>query len=100
MNTTTASIDTTSPYETRTIGSTVVGQLVDSAIFYPLAFLGQPGWSVAQVIEVGINNYLIKCAVEALFTPLTYVVVARLKRAENEDVFDVDTDFNPLHLKG
>lgn len=84
---------------TRTIGSTIVGQLVDSAIFYPLAFLGQPGWSVAQVVEVGINNYLIKCAVETLFTPITYVVVGHLKRAEHEDFFDTETDFNPLRLK-
>jgi len=85
----------------RTIASTVVGQLIDSVVFYPLAFYGGAmGWSLAQVIEVGWNNYLLKCAVEALFTPLTYLVVARLKRAENEDVFDVDTDFNPLRLKG
>ena len=84
---------------TRTIGSTVAGQLVDSAIFYPLAFLGQPGWSVAQVIEVGINNYLIKCAVETLFTPITYLVVGYLKRAEHEDFFDANTDFNPLKLR-
>ncbi len=84
---------------TRTIGSTVAGQLIDSAIFYPLAFLGQPGWSVAQVIEVGINNYLIKCAVETLFTPITYLVVGYLKRAEHEDFFDANTDFNPLKLR-
>jgi uncharacterized integral membrane protein (TIGR00697 family) len=85
----------------RTIGSTVVGQLIDSAVFYPLAFYGgADGWPLSLVVEVAINNYLIKCAVEALFTPLTYVVVGRLKRAENEDVFDVETDFNPLHLKG
>ena len=86
---------------TRTIGSTVCGQLIDSAVFYPLAFYGGPdGWPLAQVFEVALNNYLIKCAVETLFTPITYVVVARLKRAEQEDVFDVETDFNPLHLRG
>lgn len=85
----------------RTIGSTIAGQAIDSALFYPLAFFGgDGGWSMAQVAEVAFNNYLIKCAVETLFTPLTYVVVNRLKRAEKEDVFDVETDFNPLHLKG
>ncbi len=84
----------------RTIGSTVVGQFVDSAVFYPLAFYGgEMGWPLAQVVDVAWNNYLIKCAVETLFTPLTYVVVRGLKRAENEDVFDADTDFNPLRLK-
>ncbi len=84
---------------TRTIGSTLAGQLIDSAVFYPLAFLGQPGWSLSQIGEVALNNYLIKCAVETLFTPLTYVIVNGLKRAENEDVFDTETDFNPLHLR-
>ncbi len=84
---------------TRTIGSTLAGQLVDSAVFYPLAFLGQPGWTPAQVAEVALNNYLIKCAVETLFTPVTYLVVGHLKRAEHEDVFDTETDFNPLRLR-
>ncbi len=83
----------------RTIGSTLAGQLVDSAVFYPLAFLGQPGWSATQIAEVALNNYLIKCAVETLFTPLTYVVVNHLKRTEREDVFDTETDFNPLRLQ-
>ena len=85
----------------RTIGSTIAGQAIDSAVFYPLAFYGgAAGWTLAQVAEVAFNNYLIKCAVETLFTPLTYLVVGRLKRAENEDVFDVATDFNPLRLRG
>lgn len=81
----------------RTIGSTLVGQLVDSAVFYPLAFLGS--WSFAQVASVGWNNYLLKVAIETLFTPVTYLVVNYLKRSEREDVFDTETDFNPLKLK-
>jgi hypothetical protein len=88
----------------RTIGSTVVGQGIDSVVFYPLAFaqvaaLGLDGWTWSQVTEVALNNYLIKCAVETTFTPITYVVVGGLKRAENEDVFDDNTDFNPLRFK-
>lgn len=80
----------------RTIGSTLLGQAVDSAVFYPLAFLG--AWSGAQVIQVGWNNYLLKVAIETLFTPVTYLVVNFLKRTEHEDVFDRDTNFNPLKL--
>ena len=83
----------------RTIGSTLVGQLVDSAVFYPLAFLGTEGWTLALVARVGWNNYLLKVALETLFTPLTYVVVNFLKREEREDVFDTETDFNPLKLR-
>jgi len=82
---------------TRTIGSTVVGEAVDSIIFYPLAFLGT--WSNEQVISVMIGNYIIKVLWETLATPLTYVVVRYLKRAEHEDFFDRDTDFNPFSLK-
>lgn len=83
----------------RTIGSTLVGQLVDSAVFYPLAFLGSEGWTLALIVRVGWNNYLLKVALETLFTPLTYVVVNFLKREEREDVFDTNTDFNPLKLR-
>ncbi|MFO0628300.1 MAG: queuosine precursor transporter [Polyangiales bacterium] len=83
----------------RTIGSTLVGQLVDSAVFYPLAFLGSEGWTLALIVRVGWNNYLLKVALETLFTPLTYVVVNFLKREEREDVFDTETDFNPLKLR-
>ena len=81
---------------TRTIGSTAVGEAVDSVIFYPLAFLGT--WSTEQVISVMIGNYFIKVLWEALATPLTYKVVAFLKRVEHEDYYDRDTDFNPFKL--
>jgi hypothetical protein len=82
---------------TRTIGSTAVGEAVDSIIFYPLAFLGT--WSNEQVISVMIGNYFIKVLWEALSTPLTYKVVGFLKRAEHEDHYDLETDFNPFTLK-
>ncbi len=81
---------------TRTIGSTAVGEAVDSLIFYPLAFLGS--WSTEQVVSVMIGNYFIKVMWEVLATPLTYKVVNFLKRVEHEDYYDRDTDFNPFTL--
>lgn len=81
---------------TRTIGSTLVGQAVDSAIFYPLAFLHI--WSTQTVINVIVFNWLFKVAVEVLFTPLTYVVVRKLKAAEGIDYFDTHTNFTPFSL--
>jgi queuosine precursor transporter len=81
---------------TRTIGSTFAGEAVDSAIFYPIAFLGT--WSTDQVVSVMIGNYFIKVFWEVLATPLTYKIVALLKRTEHEDYYDLDTDFNPFTL--
>ena len=81
----------------RTIGSTFAGEAVDSAIFYPLAFLGT--WSNKQVISVMIGNYLLKVSWEVLATPFTYIIVNFLKKAEQEDHFDTDTDFNPFTLQ-
>jgi uncharacterized integral membrane protein (TIGR00697 family) len=81
---------------TRTIGSTAVGEAIDSSIFYPLAFYGT--WSNEQVISVMIGNYFLKVLWEVVSTPLTYAVVNFLKRAEHEDYFDRDTDFNPFTL--
>ena len=81
---------------TRTIGSTAVGEAVDSLIFYPLAFFGT--WSTEQVVSVMIGNYFIKVLWEVLATPLTYKVVNFLKRVEHEDYYDRDTDFNPFTL--
>jgi len=80
----------------RTIGSTVVGELVDSAIFYPVAFLGT--WETKTVVAVLFTNYVLKVAWEVLATPLTYRIVAFLKRVEHEDHFDRDTDFTPFTL--
>jgi uncharacterized PurR-regulated membrane protein YhhQ (DUF165 family) len=78
----------------RTIGSTVFGQAVDSAIFYPVAFLGT--WSTDSVLMVMVTNWGMKVLWEAVLTPVTYWVVARLKRHEGVDVFDEDTDFSPF----
>ena len=81
----------------RTIGSTIVGEAVDSLVFYHAAFLGV--WPREQLLTVMITNYVIKVVWEVLATPLTYRVVAALKRAENEDWFDRDTDFNPFRVR-
>lgn len=78
----------------RTIGSTVVGQGVDSLIFYPLAFLGV--WDTPLVMTVMVTNWAMKVAWEALLTPVTYVVVGWLKRHEGVDVYDEGTDFSPF----
>jgi uncharacterized integral membrane protein (TIGR00697 family) len=82
----------------RTIGSTVVGEGVDSLLFYPIAFLGAQNWTTELVFTVMASNYLLKVAWEVLLTPVTYRVVAFLKRVENEDYFDRDTDFTPFKL--
>ena len=81
---------------TRTIGSTVAGQAVDSLLFYPLAFWNAEGWTHALVLQVLVTNWALKVAWEALLTPVTYAVVGWLKRAEGVDVFDEGTDFSPF----
>lgn len=81
----------------RTIGSTVVGQAVDSLIFYPVAFYGV--WATNDVMLVMVSNYFIKVGWEALITPFTYMTVNFLKRKENEDYYDRDTNFSPFTLK-
>jgi uncharacterized integral membrane protein (TIGR00697 family) len=81
---------------TRTIGSTVVGQGLDSLIFYPLAFYGLAGWPIEQLGQVVISQWLIKTAWEALLTPVTYLVIGFLKRREGIEIFDTDTDFSPF----
>jgi len=78
----------------RVIASTAVGQLVDSALFYFLAFYGI--WPLEQVIEVAIVQYILKTSWEILAVPLTYKIVGFLKRVEHEDHFDKNTDFNPF----
>jgi uncharacterized integral membrane protein (TIGR00697 family) len=81
----------------RTIGSTIVGEIVDSVIFYPVAFLGV--WETSLVIKVMLSNYMLKVLWEVLATPLTYRVVGYLKRVEHEDYFDRDTRFTPFSLE-
>lgn len=81
----------------RTIGSTIVGEGVDSLLFYPIAFYGI--WPDDLVVKVMFSNYLIKVGWEAVITPFTYLIVNALKKAEHEDHFDRQTDFNPFTLK-
>jgi uncharacterized integral membrane protein (TIGR00697 family) len=81
---------------TRTIGSTVVGQGVDSVIFYPVAFLGI--WTAQTISSVIVFNWLFKVAVEVVLTPATYAIVRRLKAAEGIDFYDTNTDFTPFSL--
>lgn len=81
----------------RTISSTILGEIADSLIFYPVAFFGI--WSNEQLISVMIGNYFIKVLWEVIATPFTYLIVGFLKKAENEDYYDKDTDFNPFSLE-
>jgi uncharacterized integral membrane protein (TIGR00697 family) len=81
---------------TRTIGSTIFGEGVDSALFYPLAFLGAAGWTTQLVITLAITQWIIKTTWEVVLTPVTYVVVGWLKQREGVDVYDTDTEFSPF----
>jgi uncharacterized integral membrane protein (TIGR00697 family) len=80
---------------TRTIGSTLVGQGLDSAVFITLAFVGVMPTAEALVTAI-LTQWLLKSAYEIVVTPLTYAVVGFLKRAEGLDTYDYDTRFNPL----
>ncbi len=81
---------------TRTIGSTACGELVDSGLFYTLAFSGV--MSPAEVFSVTAAQYVLKTSWEIVATPLTYKLVGFLKRAEQEDYYDRDTSFTPFSL--
>jgi uncharacterized integral membrane protein (TIGR00697 family) len=82
---------------TRTIGSTIVGQGVDTVLVITLTFAGKyPIHTLANIIVTG---YLLKVGYEALATPLTYLVIGWLKRSEHADAFDRNEDFNPFHLR-
>jgi uncharacterized integral membrane protein (TIGR00697 family) len=79
----------------RTISSTLVGQLIDTAIFVAIASLFRVfPWSL--FLTLVLTNYLFKCTLEILMTPVTYLVVNRLKQVEQEDFYDTGTDFNPF----
>ena len=83
---------------TRTIGSTIVGELVDTVVFVAIASLFKVfPWSL--FLTLSLTNYLFKCGVEVLMTPFTYAAVATLKKTEQEDYFDRETNFNPFSLK-
>ncbi|MDE2303982.1 MAG: queuosine precursor transporter [Gammaproteobacteria bacterium] len=81
----------------RIVGSTLCGELVDSMLFYTIAFYGRMGWHHLQ--DLMFTQYLLKSGWEILAAPLTYRVVAFLKRAENEDYYDVGTNFTPFSLQ-
>jgi len=81
---------------TRTVGSTVVGQAVDTTIVVCFIFYDQPAGLIWQIIYSG---YLFKVVYEVIATPLTYLIVNRLKRAEGIDYFDRSTNFNPFRLR-
>ena len=80
----------------RTIGSTLVGEAVDSSLFYVIAFYGI--WPDSQVAIIALSQYVLKTSWEVLMTPVTYRVVAFLKQAENEDWYDTNTNFTPFRV--
>lgn len=80
----------------RTIGSTVVGEAVDSLVFYPLAFAGLVAFPWHLIFTIMASNYFLKVMWEVLITPFTYKIVSFLKKVENEDYYDTATDFNPF----
>lgn len=80
----------------RTIGSTLVGELVDSSLFYVIAFAGL--WATGDLLKVIVAQYVLKTGWEIVMTPVTYRIVIALKRAENEDFFDRATRFTPFSL--
>jgi queuosine precursor transporter len=84
---------------TRTIGSTIFGEGVDSLLFYPLAFWGSGLIPDDRLPQIMLAQFIGKVGLEVVFTPITYAVVGWLKRAEHEDYYDTDTDFNPFTLK-
>ncbi len=83
---------------TRTIGSTIFGEGVDSVLFYPLAFYGSGVIPNDKLPLVVLAQFIAKVGVEVIFTPVTYKIVHWLKRVENEDYYDRNTDFNPFKL--
>jgi queuosine precursor transporter len=84
---------------TRTIGSTIAGEAVDSALFYPLAFYGSGIIPDDKLPAIMAAQFVLKVSVEIVFTPVTYKVVGALKRAESEDYYDRGTDFTPFSLR-
>lgn len=83
----------------RTIGSTVLGEGVDSLIFYPLAFWGAAGWTPSLVVTVLFTQWALKVGWEVVLTPVTYVAVGWLKAREGVEIFDRDTDFSPFRTR-
>jgi len=85
---------------TRTISSTLVGQAIDTTAFISLATLFLvPGFTPEIWLSLIVTNYLFKCGVEAMMTPITYIIVNRLKKAENCDHYDYNLNYNPFRLR-
>jgi uncharacterized integral membrane protein (TIGR00697 family) len=80
----------------RTISSTLIGEGLDTLLFCFIAFYGTVPTTV--LFSIILSNYIFKCSVEILFTPLTYIMVGFLKKKENEDVYDVGIDYNPFRF--
>ena len=80
-------------------GSTIVGEGIDSLIFYPLAFYGMVDWPISALGEVMLSQFILKVSWEVLLTPVTYAVVGWLKRREGVDVYDIGTNFTPFTAK-
>jgi uncharacterized integral membrane protein (TIGR00697 family) len=83
----------------RTIGSTIFGEAVDSTLFYPLAFYNTNIIPNDKLPLVMVAQFVTKVAVEVIFTPITYKIVGALKKAENEDYYDRNTEFTPFSIK-
>ena len=81
----------------RTISSTVVGEAVDTILFALVGFAGTIPWN--NLVLVIISGYVAKVLIEVLFTPITYIVVRKLKRLEGVDVYDYGVDYSPFRLK-
>lgn len=82
---------------TRTVGSTIIGELVDTSLFILIASLfGVFPWSL--FVSLVATNYIFKCGIEALMTPFTYIIVRKLKTVEKEDFYDYETNFSPFSL--
>jgi hypothetical protein len=77
-------------------GSTIVGEGIDSLIFYPLAFYGMMDWPADIMLQVMLSQFVLKVSWEVLLTPVTYMAVGWLKKREGVDVYDVGTDFTPF----
>jgi queuosine precursor transporter len=84
---------------TRIIGSTILGEAVDSLLYYPLAFYNSDIIPNDKLPVIMLAQFTIKVGVEVVFTPVTYKIVSWLKRAEQEDYYDRETNFNPFALK-
>jgi len=82
---------------TRTIGSTVIGEFVDSSLFYFIAFYGI--WETSDILKVAMAQYVLKTGWEVVMTPVTYKIVGFLKRIEHEDYYDRNTNFTPFRVK-